>query len=177
MVESINNIQEHVDYITRVLTDLQDFSKPLNANLKDVNLCQAITDAVKGVNFPASVQKTIKCPEESFPLDLILFRRTMTNLINNAIQAMPNGGTLTIQAFKTSDTATVIVQDTGEGIPEELQPRLFTPLFTTKEKGQGFGLAAVKRMTEAMNGTVSFQSQKGQGTKFLLEFHTLPRSS
>jgi two-component system sporulation sensor kinase A len=171
ILESINNVQEQVDYITRVLTDLQDFSKPLNVNLKNVNLCQAVTDAMKAVKVPATIEKTVKCPEETFPLDLTLFRRTLTNLINNAIQAMPNGGKLLIQAFKIGDTATIIVEDTGVGIPEELQPKLFTPLFTTKEKGQGFGLAAVKRMTEAMNGTVSFQSEKGRGTKFILEFH------
>ena len=55
------------------------------------------------------------------------------------------------------------------GIPEEVKPKLFTPMMTTKAKGQGFGLAASKRMIEAMNGTISFESEKGKGTKFIIE--------
>ena len=58
------------------------------------------------------------------------------------------------------------VKDTGVGIPEDVKPKLFTPLFTTKSKGQGLGLAVVKRMTEALNGTVTFESIEGNGTTF-----------
>ena len=60
------------------------------------------------------------------------------------------------------------VQDTGVGISEDMKPKLFTPLFTTKSKGQGFGLAVVKRVTEAMNGTVTFESKHGEGTTFAI---------
>ena len=62
----------------------------------------------------------------------------------------------------------ITVQDTETGIAEEDKPKLFTPLFTTKSKGQGFGLAAVKRMTEALVGTVSFESEQDKGTKFTI---------
>jgi signal transduction histidine kinase len=60
------------------------------------------------------------------------------------------------------------VQDTGVGIREDSREKLFTPLFTTKAKGQGFGLAVVMRLTEALGGTVTFQSQEGKGTTFTL---------
>jgi signal transduction histidine kinase len=62
----------------------------------------------------------------------------------------------------------IIVEDTGIGIPNEIQDKVFTPLFTTKAKGQGFGLAVVKRLVEAEGGTVSFESEEGKGTKFRL---------
>ena len=62
----------------------------------------------------------------------------------------------------------ITVADTGVGIPEEAKNKLFTPLFTTKSKGQGFGLAVVKRMTEALGGTVTFESEEGKGTKFII---------
>ena len=60
------------------------------------------------------------------------------------------------------------VKDTGVGIPEAVKGKLFTPMFTTKAKGQGFGLAVIKRMTEALGGTVSFESQEGKGTTFFI---------
>jgi len=58
------------------------------------------------------------------------------------------------------------VTDTGVGIPKDVQAKLFTPMFTTKSKGQGFGLPVVKRMTESLGGTVTFESQEGKGTTF-----------
>ena len=63
----------------------------------------------------------------------------------------------------------VIVEDTGTGISDEVKPKIFTPLFTTKSKGQGFGLAVCKRVIEAQGGTVTFESKMGKGTKFTVE--------
>ena len=81
---------------------------------------------------------------------------------------MPKGGKLTIHAYKEANDSIITVKDTGVGIPEDVKDKLFTPLFTTKSKGQGFGLAVVKRMTEALGGTVSFESQEGKGTTFII---------
>ena len=92
----------------------------------------------------------------------------MYNLVNNAVQAMPKGGKLIIHAFKEGRDVLLTVKDTGVGIPEAVRGKLFTPMFTTKSKGQGFGLAVIKRMTEALGGTVSFESQEGKGTTFII---------
>ena len=82
---------------------------------------------------------------------------------------MPNGGKLTIAASSKNGKAIITLEDTGEGIPENVRSKLFTPLVTTKSKGQGFGLAVVKRFTEGMGGTVTFESEVGKGTKFIIE--------
>ena len=63
----------------------------------------------------------------------------------------------------------ITVKDTGMDIPEEIKPKIFTPLFTTKSKGQGFGLAVCKRVIEAQGGTITFESEVGKGTKFTIE--------
>jgi signal transduction histidine kinase len=102
--------------------------------------------------------------------DATFINRIMYNLVNNAVQAMPNGGQLTIQAYrdKKKHDIVITVEDTGDGIPEGVKNKLFTPMFTTKAKGQGFGLVVIKRMTEALGGAVTFESQQGKGTKFII---------
>ena len=70
-------------------------------------------------------------------------------LITNAVQAMPKGGRITLTPYKEKEHCIITVEDTGEGIPENIKPNIFKPLFTTKSKGQGFGLAASKRLANA----------------------------
>jgi signal transduction histidine kinase len=81
---------------------------------------------------------------------------------------MPKGGKLTVQTYRENNSAILTVADTGVGIPEQAKAKLFQPLFTTKSKGQGFGLAVCKRLVEAMNGTVTFESKEGKGTEFIV---------
>lgn len=95
-------------------------------------------------------------------------KRALTNLLINSVQAMPNGGKLTIEVKQSDNKATITVIDTGGGIPENVRANLFTPLFTTKSKGQGLGLAV-----EGLNGKVSFRSEEGTGTEFIIELPTL----
>lgn len=90
------------------------------------------------------------------------------DLVNNAVQAMPKGGNLTIHAYKEANDIVISNKDTGVGIPEAIKSKLFAPMFTTKSKGQGFGLAVIKRMTESLGGIVSFESQEGKGTTFII---------
>jgi signal transduction histidine kinase len=84
------------------------------------------------------------------------------------------GGKLTIRVYKEANDVVISVKDTGAGIPEAVKGKLFTPMFTTKSKGQGFGLPVVKRMTEPLGGTVTFESQEGKGTTFIIR---LPQKS
>jgi len=88
---------------------------------------------------------------------------------------MPKGGKLTIHVYKESKYFAIAVKDTGIGIPKEIQGKMFTPMFTTKSKGQGFGLPVVKRMTESLGGTVTFESQEGKGTTFIVRLPQSPR--
>jgi len=97
--------------------------------------------------------------------------------VSNPVQAMPMGGKLTIQGFKDAEGVVITVEDTGVGIPEEVRSKLVTPLFTTKAKGQGSGLAVVKRMTEALGGLVTFESEVGKGTKFVVRLPSTKKAN
>jgi signal transduction histidine kinase len=107
---------------------------------------------------PENVKLSDKVKAERVVADSTFINRIMYNLITNAVQAMPNGGKLTIHAYKQKNYRIISVKDTGVGIAKEIKGKLFTPMFTTKSKGQGFGLAVIKRMTEALIGKISFES-------------------
>ena len=103
-------------------------------------------------------------------VDKFFIKRVLINLITNAIQAMPNGGELTIKAHHENGIALISVEDTGVGIPKENRNKIFKPLFTTKSKGQGFGLPVCKRLVEAhAGGSITCESEVGKGSKFMVK--------
>ncbi len=170
-VESLDEIEKNVAYINNIVADLQDLAKPLTLKIMETEIEKLLQYVLSNLKIPENITVT-KCIPKDFPkikADPAYLQRVLVNLVNNAIQAMPNGGKLTISATSKEGKALIIVQDTGEGMPEYVKAKIFTPLMTTKAKGQGFGLAAVKRFTEAMGGTVSFESEVGKGTKFMVQ--------
>jgi two-component system NtrC family sensor kinase len=93
--------------------------------------------------------------------------QVFTNLIRNAVQAMPEGGRLTIATAKEdADQVTASVADTGVGIPEETLKKVFEPLFTTRVRGIGLGLAIAKTLVEGHDGAIEVTSEVGEGTRF-----------
>ena len=170
MEESVEAIEENTAYINKIVSDLQDYTRPLTPNIVEVNIKDLINSTLIVVNIPENIKTEVTIQENlSLKVDPIYLRRALTNLTTNAVQAMPNGGKLTIKVLSNKDRTIISVKDTGVGIPEEAKPNLFKPLFTTKSKGQGLGLAVVKRLTEALGGTVTFESQEGKGAKFIIE--------
>jgi two-component system, sporulation sensor kinase E len=103
---------------------------------------------------------------DSVVLDPDIMHRVVDNLVKNAVEAMPNGGKLTVSAKKEGEGVKVSVSDTGVGIPEESKRKLFSPLYTTKSGGMGLGLTYCRRAVEAQRGTISFESEVGVGTAF-----------
>ena len=127
---------------------------------------------LKKNGLPENVKVSVNIEDTAskFMTDPTFINRIMYNLVNNAVQAMPNGGNLAIHAYKNKRDIVITLKDTGVGIPEAIKSKLFTPMFTTKAKGQGFGLVVIKRMTESLGGTVTFESQECKGTTFTVRF-------
>ena len=167
-IESLQEIEKNIDYINKIVQDLQDFARPLNPKAEEADLKLIITKLFEKNNWPDNIELSIKVEnsDKKISTDSYYINRIMYNLITNAVQAMPNGGKLTVHAFQDSKDLVITVKDTGVGIPKDVQGKLFTLMFTTKAKGQGFGLPVVKRMTESLGGTVTFESQEGIGTTF-----------
>jgi Signal transduction histidine kinase len=169
--ESAQTISDQISYMDKIVSDLQTFVKPVVSQKEPVNAKQLTSSVISLIEIPANVKLATAVPNSLVVnTDAQLLKRVLINLANNAIQAMPKGGNLTITAEKTGQgKIQLTVQDTGVGIPDSIKPKIFTPLFTTKSRGQGFGLAVCKRVIEAQGGTITFESQVGKGTKFVIE--------
>ena len=169
--ESIESIEQQMEYMDKIVSDLQAFVKPVQAQKQIVTLKPMTSSVLFQLDIPENVKTKLGIADsQSVKADPELLKRVLINLINNAVQAMPLGGDLTLTAYndKLNDDVTIIVEDNGIGIPTKIQSKIFTPLFTTKPKGQGFGLAVCRRVIEAHGGSITFESQEGKGTKFTL---------
>ncbi len=175
MQESMNNIEEQINYMDKIVSDLQTFVRPVQVQKQAIYLKQLIENRLAENHFPDNIKVELLIQDNLIiNADPHLLKRVLINLITNAIQAMPEGGKLSISAKEEASKVKISFEDTGVGISEEIKPKLFTPLFTTKSKGQGFGLAVCKRVMEAQGGTIKFESENGKGTKFIIEMPVLP---
>jgi PAS domain S-box-containing protein len=171
IMESIDSVNENLMYINKIVSDLQDYTRPLKPNMQNADLAELIQGTVLSINIPKKVEITTEVKDDSKAIktDIAYLRRILTNLMTNAVQAMQDEGKLTIEARKMKSKVIIVIEDTGIGIPQDVRVKMFTPLFTTKSKGQGLGLAVVKRLVEALGGTIKFDSEENKGTKFTIE--------
>ncbi len=170
VLSSVDEIEKNIDYINKIVQDLQDYARPLNPKAEESDLKLIVERLIAKNALPEGIKVSIKISDEARKIntDSYYLNRILYNLVTNSVQAMPNGGKLTIQAHREPGELVIAVKDTGIGIPKNIQGKMFTPMFTTKSKGQGFGLPVVKRMTESLHGTVTFESQEGKGTTFIV---------
>jgi len=173
-VKMFDAVDKQVDYMNKIVSDLQDFARETKPRLVNSSLSELILDST-----PPSVPETVKISKELQTtagfFDPYMMKRVMVNLMTNAIQAMPNGGEITIKTFDEGNNTVIKVSDNGVGIPEEFRPKLFKPLSTTKSKGTGMGLAVVKKIVTAHNGTIDVESDVGKGTTFTIRLPAPPQ--
>jgi signal transduction histidine kinase len=102
------------------------------------------------------------------PLDEGAMKRALLNLIKNAIEAMPDGGELRLKTRREGDCVQIVVSDTGVGIPEEIQGKIFEPYYTTRNTGSGLGLTVVYKVVREHGGDLHMDSKPGRGTTFTI---------
>ena len=164
------NLSEQTGYMNKIVSDLQDFSKSISIQVEDVDMESMVVDVIRTMNVPENVEVSInfEMGSNQVQIDGNYFRRVIVNLLTNAVQAMPDGGKLSVKGEKIDGNTSINVSDTGTGISEENMTKLFTPLFTTKAKGTGLGLAVCKRIVDAHNGSINVESVEGEGTSFTI---------
>ncbi|MGZ4902865.1 MAG: sensor histidine kinase [Halobacteriota archaeon] len=161
-----DKIGEQIFYMDKIVGDLQDYARPITPEYEAVSIRTLINDVLESIPYAERVRPLVEIPDLRVTADPQLLRRVFANLILNAIQAMPNGGTLTISATADDGSVAIHVSDTGVGIPADMRDKLFSPLTTDKAKGTGLGLAVVKRIVDAHGGAIAFESEEGKGTTF-----------
>jgi len=169
MDEKIKEMFEIIEYdvirSNKIINDLLDYSKELKLELKEASFVRIVKEALKAIGIPKNVYVVNMVNGKlRIKIDAEQMKRVFINIIKNAVEAMPDGGKLTIKSEENEGNLKVTFSDTGKGIPEEVMKKLWKPLVTTKATGMGFGLAICKRIVEALGGTIFLESTVGKGT-------------
>jgi len=167
----VDKIDTQTDYMNKIVSDLQDYSRNIKPTREEADVEALMGDVVSSVDIPGDVDVSIVLDEglPDISVDETLMKRLFTNLILNAVQAMPDGGSLSIRGSLQGDDVVISAKDTGVGIREENLNEIFKPLFTSKAKGTGFGLPVCKRIVDAHGGTISVESEEGVGSTFTVK--------
>lgn len=167
------------DRISHQIEDVLDFVRPIDLSLKKNLANEIIASAIEKITLPDLIKITIPSNFVYVVCDFTKMEVTLTNLIMNAIQAMNNKGQISISLNEDQKAVTIKITDTGSGIPTAIMPRIFDPLFTTKQEGTGLGLASCKKIIEQHGGTIDVSSQVGKGTTFTISLPkvTMPKTS
>jgi len=177
--ESTATLLAEISNLKAIISRFSEFSKMPQPQFQQVRLRDLI-DGVLRVYQPQfqSAEHPIACTVEvddssGLAADPELLHRALSNLVLNAIDAMPEGGTLTIRAQGSGDRVRIEVADTGVGLTREECSRLFTPYYTSKQHGTGLGLAIVQSVISDHGGKITVQSEPDRGTTFTID---LPRN-
>lgn len=167
-------IVEGTDNLNNLVTNVLNYSRPVKAQFESVDFVAFCRELLTYVQADSNTPKnfelklTTDLPELPVVIDTQLMRGAILNLLLNGIQAMPDGGVLTLAVRSENGNLVIQVTDTGAGISPENLKKIFSPLFTTKPKGNGFGLSEVFKVVEAHQGTIDVESTLGAGTTFTI---------
>jgi signal transduction histidine kinase len=177
--EEMEVIFSEVSHLERLVGEVLGYSKAAKTERKSINPNVLIRSIVASMNEEiekGSIRTVLNlCTEiPEVEANELQLRQALMNLIANAIDAMPSGGTLTFDTIVDQNYIEIGVSDTGMGIKQEHWNRLFTPFFTTKARGTGLGLAIVSQVVDSHNGSLRFESIPGQGTTFFIRLAVHP---
>jgi signal transduction histidine kinase len=173
----LGSVKEETGRLNRLVNDVLNFGRPASLNVRNVDL-REIVDGVIGIVRTQAEEQGIAI-ETNLPdapvvveADGEKLKSCLSNVVINAVQAMPTGGRLVVVVGGDDDSASIRVSDTGEGIPAEALDRVFEPYYSTKDTGTGLGLAVTRKIVDEHGGRIRVASTPGEGTTFEVD---LPR--
>ena len=176
-LQQLDIIREEVARSDRIITELMGYAQLAEGTVERLSVTAELNRALHEV-FPPGVYRTILISTNyAEPLPALLMQRKhfseiVVNLLQNAREALGNGGQIEISAEARNDIVFITISDSGPGIPPDQTEKIFSPYFSTKEKGTGLGLAIVRHNAEIYAGSVSVESKLGKGARFLLQLPT-----
>ncbi len=162
----VDSILTEIEGMDRIISEFLSFARPTQPLPSAVDLRGIINDACKIIQENIRIDFPVPDNLPEIKGDEVLLRQAFTNIFQNAIDAMPEGGELRIHTKLRDESLELTISDTGHGIPEDIRSKIFLPFFTTKEKGTGLGLALVQKIIVSHGGTIDVESSMGQGTTF-----------
>jgi signal transduction histidine kinase len=167
-------IIEEASRLNNIITDFINFAKPRTPSLSPCRIEEVLE---KNIAFLAprikergyTVKKNYRNSLPPIPADAAMLYQSFLNILINAMQAMPDGGTIEIEVLATRKILTVNFDDSGPGIPEEILQKIWDPFFTTKETGSGLGLGIVKNIIESHGGNIRIENRKQGGSRVTVE--------
>jgi len=170
----LNIIKEEVERLNRVVVDFLFAVHPMNAEFELRDLNQVLTDLLNFLRYEVEAAHIKLITQfDDLPrieLDEKFIKQALLNIVKNAIAAMPDGGSLTIETSVHDDIVYLNITDTGIGIPENIINKIFEPYFTTKEFGSGIGLTIVYKIIKEHLGDITVSSRENEGTTFCISF-------
>jgi len=172
IIDSVDRCQTQLQRCANITRKMLQFGRKQESSPELTDITPRVKDVINLLERHANV-RNIKIEseiEDNLPevlVDQIEFEQVLVNLINNAIDALPNGGKISLKIYKEKDKAHLVVQDNGIGIPPEILERIFEPFFTTKPagKGTGLGLSVCYGIVYSWGGRIKAESVQGEGTK------------
>ncbi len=174
-IDYVDKIMAGVDKLDRCVSSLLDYARDLPLNPSRGDLREFLNEAVEFFKVDLSARNSrssVALVSPDVPVycsyDAAHMSRALMNLFQNADQAMPNGGMVTVSLEETDTGPQIKVANEGESIPDEIREKIFTPFFTTREGGTGLGLSLVKKIVEAHHGRVDLFTNGGTGSVFAI---------
>lgn len=168
--EMLDLIEDNIEESNKIVSDLLEYSRDIQLDISPTNLMELVKASLSSIDIPENVIVVNDVDDEYLEIDGFNIKRVFVNIIRNAVDAMLDGGMLTITSGRSIRGLEVSFKDTGVGIPVEIIDEIWRPLFTTKPRGMGFGLAVCKRIVECHGGEVTVESKVGEGTLFTVIF-------
>lgn len=175
--EHLERLERSVGRMAHQIDEVLDYVTPKTLNLQNHSIIEILNEVISRISQPDSISVDLPRNDTNITCDPEKLEIVFVNLILNAIQAMNNTGKISIRLAESTDIITIEVEDTGPGIPEDALPKIFEPLFTTRQVGTGLGLPSCKSIVERHGGTIGVKTILGKGTTFVIQLPKSPPKS